>query len=412
MRTFPTRRAVLASIGASVAGFSGCLGDSQNQAEQELPDETETTTPLTDGRLEGFDTFSADWEVLNGSAQTDSGTAYRGDQSVFLDSDDSRRIDIRRTFDTPFDLSGLDFSMAVWIEETSRAGIAPRLTLRDENGNTRTFSGYLSHLAQERWHRLDMGLAEDDGPDMAAIREIEISQYVGDSKYARYYVDDIQTRPKPDRGYVVISFDDGTEYDYSLAYPTLDEFGYAGVCFPTLAALRRDSSPSTTEYLEMRDNGWDIGGHTVNHERLPDYSREEQRDILQQTRNELHEYGFEDGSKYFRTTYSAYDTHTLDLMSEIFEVSIIGQSSATGTCLEITDPTTVGFNGGDEYERAKEKIDISVEYNQLLGLTFHMGPDVDAEGFRDVIQYIHEYETRDDLQVVTLSELLDNYARS
>ena len=139
------------------------------------------------------------------------------------------------------------------------------------------------------------------------------------------------------------------------------------------------------------------------------YISEEQRRILVKNKRLLMEKGFERGARHFRTTYDAYDANTIELMREYFELSFVGMGSATGTNLRVTDPSTIGFKGADDYAKARRLIDTAVEYNQLLGMNFHMRHMPSEEAFTDLVEYVRDYERRDQLAVITPSILLDEY---
>jgi hypothetical protein len=117
--------------------------------------------------------------------------------------------------------------------------------------------------------------------------------------------------------------------------------------------------------------------------------------------------GFESSSRVFRTTYGAYDTHTVDLMRELFDLSIAGIGTALGTNLHVSDLSTVGFVGGDDYEYARTCIDAAAEYDQLLGLTIHMARMESRSAFESLVEYVADLERRGELKVVTPTQFLD-----
>lgn len=364
---------------------------------------TTTAEPPSDGAVvDTFDSFQQDWTTTSGIATTQSDVVYHGDQSVRMDSAGENRLRIQRTFDEPRDFTGRDFSLAVYLESTSKASVEPQILLEDERGNHQFRSGSVSSLATDCWTRIDTGVESDDDLDPSAVTSIAIGEWVGERE-ARYVVDDLQTRAKPETGHVVFSFDDSHGMDYTLAYPTLSRYGFQGAFFPPIASVTAESDPSTAEYREMAADGWDVGGHTLHHERLPNYSKREQREILRENRDQLRRKGFERGTGQFRTTRGSYDTATLDVVPEYFETCIVPQGSATGTAVRSTDPFTIGYKGGDDYEHTKDLIDAAVEYRQLLGLTLHMKHVEDPAAFESVVEYVHEYVDAGDLRVVTPS---------
>ncbi|MDI6812048.1 MAG: polysaccharide deacetylase family protein [Desulfitobacteriaceae bacterium] len=68
---------------------------------------------------------------------------------------------------------------------------------------------------------------------------------------------------------VLITFDDGYANNYTDAYPILKEFGFTATVFMISGALDSSGFLSTRQIQELSTNGWTIGGHTKNHEHLP-----------------------------------------------------------------------------------------------------------------------------------------------
>jgi len=280
--------------------------------------------------------------------------------------------------------------------------------VRDALGNKRIYKGAISPLATDRWVRIDFGVAEGGDVDMSIIRSVAIAAYAGSGR-SSFVIDDIQVREKPEVGHLIFSFEDSHERDYTLAYPTLSEHDMVGAVFTPTNSLDEGSNPSLSQYREMADDGWLIGAHTVQHQRLPDFSGRVQQRILQKNIEQLREIGFDTGAEHFRTTRGSYNSPTLDHMRELFESSIVPMGSATGTAVRATDPSTIGYKGGDNYDRAKDLIDAAVKHRQLLGLTLHMRHVDDADGFRSVVERAAKYVEEGRLRVTTPDKLYEEY---
>jgi peptidoglycan/xylan/chitin deacetylase (PgdA/CDA1 family) len=358
--------------------------------------------------IDEFESFDENWSVASGHGSAQSKVIYHGEKSVLLDSAGDRRVRITRSFDGYRDLSGLDFSLAVCLLGTSKAAIQPHVVVRDVNGNHRVYSASLSSVAPNRWVRLDLGVEADEGVDMSIVDSIAVGEYV-DDRESQFLVDDLQVREKPDTGLIAFSFEDSHRLDHDLAYPALTQHDFDGAIFAPAASMTESEEPSLSEFETLRDVGWDVGAHTMQHERLPDFSREEQRQILEDNIQFLQANGFERGRHHFRTTKGAYDTNTQNIVRELFETTIVPQGKATGTAAHVTDPYMIGFKGGDDYERSKRLADVAAEHRQFLGLTLHMRRVDDHEAFRSLIDHIGAHVRRGDLRVVTPSEHYREY---
>jgi peptidoglycan/xylan/chitin deacetylase (PgdA/CDA1 family) len=79
----------------------------------------------------------------------------------------------------------------------------------------------------------------------------------------------------PDRGGVVITFDDGCETDLMSAAPMLREFGFDGTFYVTVGFLDKRGYLSRTQLRQLGDLGMEIGSHSMTHSYLTDLSQEQ-----------------------------------------------------------------------------------------------------------------------------------------
>ncbi len=103
--------------------------------------------------------------------------------------------------------------------------------------------------------------------------------------------------PKP----VVLTFDDGYRNNLENGLPVLREFGFPAVIFVVVNAVGKDNfwhDPANEvripmlnwdELRALRDAGWEIGSHTLNHPRLLRLSPEEARREITESRRVLGE---------------------------------------------------------------------------------------------------------------------------
>jgi len=93
----------------------------------------------------------------------------------------------------------------------------------------------------------------------------------------------------------VITFDDGYQNNLTEGLPVLREFGFPATIFVVVNAIGRDNfwhDPATEtrvpmltwdEVRALRDAGWDIGSHTLNHPRLARLTPEDARKELEES---------------------------------------------------------------------------------------------------------------------------------
>jgi peptidoglycan/xylan/chitin deacetylase (PgdA/CDA1 family) len=430
------RRTFLRGAGLAAAALAGCIsqtgGDEATQTgtpagatatQTRTAEATETATATETAAepefahdwflpwgetLDSFDSFDADWGAFAGSATlTDDG--FDDGPAVTLDTDGGSRARIVRSFAVPQDFTDLDVSMAVKLHSTTRPLARVRLVMEDSSGTRRSHSGAIMPNATDRWLRLDMGVESDEGLDPSAVTELWVDHYAGDGETV-FSVDDIRTVPKPDVGYVVLSFSNDEPVDYDVAYDVLSEYGYPGVCLPNLATVGENGAPTPASLRRMADAGWDVGGHGLQHEPLSDFSREEQARQLAENARRLREMGVvgADDPLHFRTPLGRYDTDTLDVVLDSFDTCIVGAGAVTGVNARVTDPRTVGFRSSKNLETAKTCIDAAADYRQLIGLATPLD-DLDRAHVEALVEHIHGHVEAGRLKVITMSELYEQF---
>jgi peptidoglycan/xylan/chitin deacetylase (PgdA/CDA1 family) len=70
---------------------------------------------------------------------------------------------------------------------------------------------------------------------------------------------------------VVITFDDGNLSVYQNAFPIMHEMGFVGALYIYVDRLNSKDHVNGEQLMEMVDNGWEIGSHSMSHADLIDY---------------------------------------------------------------------------------------------------------------------------------------------
>lgn len=435
------RRQFLRYAGITAAALAGCAGtpgDGGTSTGNGSTSDVDTTSPTSNDRqssestadddsesqstnqneyawfhergeiLDDFSSFESDWEVRQGAASVKK-QGFLAGPSVELASAGSSRVRIGRSFPDTRDLSGKDYSLAVNLRSTDREMVRVDVVLVDDAGAIRSYSNAILPSANDEWIHFDMAVDRDeDGFDPSTVSELWVEHYAGDGE-STLWVDDLRTLPKPDTGAVLLTFDDAGPGDYGFAFPMFEEYGFKGVCFPQSVAVSESSEPTIAQYKEMKEAGWDIGGHTTEHQRLSEHSKEEQREILETNVEQLESKGLlgEDDIYHFRTPYGAYDTATLEVVLEYFDNCIAGAGTASGTSYHLTDPRMISFRSGEELDRTKELLDDAAEHRQLLGLTLHT-KYIDEAYLEKVVEYVDKHVQQGNLRVMTMTEFYED----
>jgi peptidoglycan/xylan/chitin deacetylase (PgdA/CDA1 family) len=81
---------------------------------------------------------------------------------------------------------------------------------------------------------------------------------------------------RPDGKLVLLTFDDGYENNYTIAYPVMRRYGFVGTMFMITGWAGSKPFISWDEAARLQRAGWDMMPHTVTHPQLPLLSEEQQ----------------------------------------------------------------------------------------------------------------------------------------
>ena len=76
---------------------------------------------------------------------------------------------------------------------------------------------------------------------------------------------------------IVFTFDDGDESIYENAYRIMKDYDMQGTLYLNSGTVDSNGDMTMENLSEMYADGWEIGGHTVDHVNLPDCTTEEAR---------------------------------------------------------------------------------------------------------------------------------------
>lgn len=436
------RRSFLKGAGVLSLGLAGCLSQDGNQnADGPSGNETVTGTAAgTDGAgtdapkneepkdpkgasnkedlswarnrgtlIDTFADFEKTWEVQDGSAKASKKTAFSGEQSVLMDTSGVNRVRIARQFETSMDFRNNDVSLAVKPMESSTGYISVAVQFRGLFGGTRTVSGYVNTRAENRWVRLDLGVDDDQGVNMRAIKELFIFVWDGEGTKSKFYIDDLRIMEKPEKGVVMFNFEGDSEKNFNVARPVLGNHGWTGTLFTASNDIDREENPTIGQYKKMKDDGWVVGGYTVGQQRLTDYSEGDQEIIFAENRRQLNEKGLAGDFVPFTPPYGSYNSDSLDLLSEHFDAMYVYAGRASGSSVLVTDPRTIGTVNGEDLEKAKGAVDDAAEHKQMAAFSIRMDQVEDGH-LKQLCNYVQQAVNAGDVEVLNTAEHFQKYA--
>ncbi|WP_049988592.1 polysaccharide deacetylase family protein [Natrinema salifodinae] len=428
-----TRRRFLTLAGATgLAGMAGCTDRLKSAGDEigdgvsdELSDSSDDSSVpgLADGVPsletdfdsreefrdpgESFDDFSDidAWSVSGGSGEADTDIVFDGDQSFKLQSNGSQNIIAERSVGDE-DLTETDLSFAV---RTTTPNIAVNLRLVDQFGSEKVYS--LRNIRYRTpdigWFRASPGVFQQSEyePSLDLLDRIEI-QVLHSTQEAEVWIDDLRTHETPDKGYVMLSWDDGMRDFYETAAPMHDEYGFPAVQAPVPQWVEqaRDGVMSLSELQERQAEGDQIvvhGTHNPIHE-LDDEQSIETR--LRQDKQWFVQNDFE-GANYIVFPHNSFDKTSLEFATDYHYCGGFNQSGNVNlTSVYGFDPLVLPRTIGHDLEIAKRSVDLAAQHNQCTILNFHefgMENTMPEGDYETLLEHINDA----DVEVITFDDL-------
>lgn len=430
-----TRRTFLTTIGiTSLAGCSAIGGDKSPTTSSQTPTPTTTnrnssertskTTTIADPNGEqvfaNFEDLSR-WSALDQMGTLKKSTnAYTGSQAALVTGGkktnegkiEAPTARFGKTNDLA-DFSNKNLSIAFKCQSHHSSKIAVQLIDIGKRvmEMKRTLVG-----PQNTWVRINLGTTGVTSPqdfDLSNIYKIRIIGRPRDStstKPIKFLVDDLQTIPHPKKGKVMLTFDDGLASQYE-AYQLMKQpqYDFPGVAAVITDAIGDNSHMSYEQLQELaQTGGWDVIAHPNTGARpLPAYSKEKQKQLMQNAKNYLKTAGFE-GYKYMSIPKNVVGPTTFTLAQDLFDLTFSWGASPNAVPL-LTDDTLVSriyAHQGSQtnLQTVKERIDAAARYKQLAPLLFHRiggSEGIQTQDFETILNYIK----KQNVDVVTPTDL-------
>ncbi|MFA9417054.1 polysaccharide deacetylase family protein [Natrinema sp. HArc-T2] len=394
--------APLAGCTWSESSSTGSGSGPENDPNADATNERSTQTSELVGTVDDFEDLSA-WEPDGGTLTAAPDRAVVGSQSARLEIPaDEPSARLVRSFSTPLDCTTVAPGLAV----ASTSLVVPWLRLIDVNGNAADFRrGIKGGLPLARYN---FGVTERaDGFDPTAVETVHLLVWTGEGVSETVWFDDLHFVPRPERGKVMIQFDDAHVTDYTEALPILEDYGYPAVSFvPTGyvdgGEVGGDPRLSTKQARELHDAGWCIANHTVTHPDLPTLSAAEQAAEIRDGQQWLRERGFERGSHYFSYPFGGYNATTLELVAANHDLAFGGGAPAHGY---VSNPQLAPRIGEPSTEQARTAIERTASMRGITSLFFHRLEGKRLASFETIVEVIHEYESAGEIDIILPTDL-------
>lgn len=432
----------------STGGVTGCIGDDQSRqphtaatdtATKQTPSPTSTRTTATaetdratptetdrvarsletafdprekyarpGGLVDDFEDLDGWHGTRYGSFSADPDRTFVGTQSLSLRGPDGTAGLVKRQVPTT-DMADVDLSMAVYTPDT--ADVAIFIRLRDADGNQAMLELRKMTYRQPDvgWFRTAPGVfSADDEMDFTRVEQIELQLNNASDGTVEAWIDDLRAHPKPDTGYIVLSWDDAHRDYTKKAAPRQDEYGFPGVMTlpPSLGLMGRNEFASAAELRDRAAAGDDVVSHGTVSAMWNELSPSKLDEKLRRSKRWLVENDIK-GAEFAVYPGNGFDDTSLSVVGRYHYMGGMNQSGNVNTTgVYGFDPLVLPRTIGAKPKYAKRVVDNVAEFRNCGILNFHRfdGPStMTLEQYEDLLAYIDD--KGDAIEVITFTDL-------
>lgn len=214
---------------------------------------------------------------------------------------------------------------------------------------------------------------------------------------------------------ICISFDDGSATVFNNAYPLLIEKSFPATVYVNTGRIGKADYMTVSQLQSLRGAGWEVGGHSLNHEHLGDLSYAEAAETIAQDYYNLQGWGLDPRS--FALPYGECPHEYYPLITEFYQII---RSSSDFPLHSPIDPLRLSYTS---FQSSWGLSQISaritrgiIDHEDLIILGFHSlysedsvsNINCDPQTFAMIIAYL---ESRD-LRVMTISQAIQTLKAS
>jgi peptidoglycan/xylan/chitin deacetylase (PgdA/CDA1 family) len=434
-----SRRHFLHLSSIAIAGAAGCMNeDEPSTPTGETPRPTGTLTRAGEGprtettettrsiptlrtkydsrekfsslgtRFDDFEDTSR-WKEIQGSVVPDASKAFIGSQSLKLSSDSYQGVITERRLDSPLDVSERDLSFA--LRSTTPMEISFLVYLYDNADNwvVLELRNVRYRPPDVGWFRTSPGVFDvsDTTPDLSQVNRIKIEVGSGSEDGVQAHVDDMRLHPKPETGYVVLSWDDGKRSYYDHAAPVHDRYDFPAVLTqpPHPEDAKYDLFMSVEKLRERQAAGDEVVAHGSVDNPFSEIAASELESILRRNKEWLINNEFT-GADFIVYPGNNFDKTALSVIRKYHYMGGMNQSGNVNTTgVYGFDPLVLPRTIGQDLDIAKRAVTLAAEHRQCSILNFHdfsSKNTMSADEYKNLLAHI---DRTVGVEPITFSEL-------
>ncbi len=415
MNTRVPRRAVLAALGGSFVGVTGCTGEMPweealrgpgAEYRPETVSEGDVTAPgLTHGDL--LDDFAEPsvWTAIEGTHSVTEDRTLVGDRALWVGNENGRRVGVYRAFDEPLDLDDRQLSVALALDEPADVTVTVECQAPDADHSLISSRRVPPEL--DDWLRLDVGYTDREGePDHTSVEGIRIWAERASEERIGFTLDDLRATQSHGSGGVVLAFDGGPGSAYDEILEITEESDSSGV-LGVRPSLIDEPGGLPLAYLEtFGERGWDVASYPLRSDPLPELPADDQRTVIEADSRRLADLGFEGGARHFLASGNRIDASTLEAVRNTHETGFL--SGGAPNAFPPSDLHTLSMADGTDSAVVPRLVELATAYGQLLVLRFGtLTPDAEDTSSTAYLRELVAFLDAREIEVLTASDLLE-----
>ncbi|CAG7839741.1 xylanase deacetylase [Clostridium novyi B str. ATCC 27606] len=189
----------------------------------------------------------------------------------------------------------------------------------------------------------------------------EQMKYLKEHNYSTLTMDELydflKNNKKIPKKAVVLTFDDGYKDNYDTAYPILKKYGFKATLFVITNCIGTGEYLTVDQLKEMDKNGFDVESHTTNHEKLTEFSYEDQYKIFLESKQNL-ERLLNKKVKYIAYPYGKYDNQSIKAAEDVgYKLAVTTHCKWSNKKEGIYTISRVGISGKHHTDKFIKKIE-------------------------------------------------------
>lgn len=349
------------------------------------------------------------WVATQESATADSSKSFVGSQSLKLSTDSSQGAIVERQLDSPLDISKHDISFAFRSATPLNVSFLVYLYDKDDNWAVLELRNVTCRSPDVAWFRTSPGVFDVSKTpvDLTRITRIKLELGSGSRNGVHAHVDDMRLHPKPDSGYVILSWDDGDQNYYEKAAPLHDQYDFPAVLtMPVTPDAADDPFFMTVKELQERQSkGDEVVAHASGNDRFAELSRNELNTVLKRNKRWLIDNDIT-GANFIVYPGNSYDKTALEVISKYFYMGGMNQSGNVNTTgVYGFDPLVLPRTIGSEIGIAKRAVTLAAKHRQCAILNFHNFNSKNTMGRHDYKKLLSHINSTSGIEVITFSDL-------